>query len=122
MTAIVPTIGRIVWYKMTNWEAEQINERRKHATSFMDWHRALKSGAQVHVGNKVNAGQLYPAMVVVCWGDTPTSAVNLQVFLDGNDTFWATSKSVGEKDGYYQWMPYQLGQAAKHQAEAKPVA
>ena len=55
-------------------------------------------------------------MIIVAWGDTPTAAVNLQVFLDGNDTFWATSKSVGEREGDYQWMPYQKGQTAKTEA------
>lgn len=122
MPEIVPTIGRIVWYKMPTHHAMAINGRRKHAQEKMDWHRALKSGAQVHVGNQVEAGQLYPAMIVRTWGDTPTSAVNLQVFLDGNDAFWATSTSVGDEDGKYQWMPYQLGQAAKTEAvQAKQV-
>ncbi len=119
MTEIVPTIGRIVWYNMPNWHAEDINRRRKDARDRMDWHRALKSGAQVHVGNDVKAGQLYPAMVVVAWGDAPTSLVNLHVFLDGGDQFWATSIGVGEKEGTYQWMPYQKGQAAKAEAAEK---
>ncbi len=110
---ITPTSGRIVWYKMANYEAQQINKRRQDAQNKMDWHRALSTGAQIHIGNEVKAGQLYPAMIIIPWGITPESAVNLQVFLDGNDTYWATSKCVGEKEGDYQWMPYQLGQAAK---------
>lgn len=119
---IIPTVGRIVHYKMPQWHAEAINQRRKDARDRMDWHIALKSGAQVHGGNEVKAGQLYPAMVVVVWGDTPTSAVNLQVFLDGSDQFWATSITVGEKDGTYQWMDYQKGQAAKTEAAEKTAA
>lgn len=113
---IVPTIGRIVWYRMSVASAIEINQRRKDAMGWRDWFRALKPGAQVHVGNQVQAGDLYPAMIVRTWGDTPTSCVQLQVFLDGNDTFWATSVNVGTGDGTYQWMPYQKGQAAKTEA------
>jgi hypothetical protein len=57
------------------------------------------TGHVAHVGNQVTAGDVYPAMIVRVWGDTPESAVNLQVHLDGNDTYWATSRVVGD----YAW-------------------
>jgi hypothetical protein len=116
MNGITPTLGRIVLYRMSDFDANAINQRRKDARDKSEWHRTERTGAQVHVGNEVRAGNLYAAMVVGVWGDTPSAAVNLQVFLDGSDTYWATSRVVGEQDGNYQWMPYQKGQAAKTEA------
>lgn len=101
--APVPTIGRIVLYTLPNWQAEEINRRRKDASDKMDWHRALKSGAQVHVGNSVKDGQVVPAIIVAVWGNTPECAVNLKCLLDGTDDFWATSVSVGDKPGSFAW-------------------
>jgi hypothetical protein len=113
MVAITPTVGRIVWYKITACEAEAINRRRAHARAAINHHRETKTGTIVHCGNEVIAGKLYAAMIVEVWGNIAESPVNLQVFLDGNDTFWRTSACVGENEGEYQWMPYQKGQAAK---------
>jgi hypothetical protein len=44
----------------------------------------------------------------------------VQVLLDGNDAYWATSRNVsdGAVPGSYHWMPYQLEQAAKAEALA----
>lgn len=98
-----PSIGRIVLFTLGAFHADEINRRRKDATDRMDWHRALKSGAQVHVGNTVEAGQKFPAMIVAVWGDTPQCAVNLKVMLDGTDEYWATSVSVGEGPGKFAW-------------------
>jgi hypothetical protein len=117
--AIIPTIGRIVWYKMTSYEATEINQRRRDAIEKAAWHSAIRSGAQVHRGNEAKAGSLYGAMIVAVWGDQPDSCVNLQVFLDGSDTHWATSRKCGEREGDYQWMPYQKGQAAKTEVAEK---
>lgn len=128
MTAIVPTIGRIVLYTLPQYQVEDINRRRKHATEQMDYHRWKKNGAMVHVGNEVRVGQVVAAMVVAVWGNTPASAVNLKLFLDGGDDYWVTSTSVEEVQegssvhtpGRYHWMGYQIGQAAKTEAlEAK---
>lgn len=118
---IVPTIGRIVWYKMTSYEATEINQRRKDFYAKVPWYLAVRPGAQVHQGNEVEAGDLYPAMIVAVWGDQPDSCVNLKVFLDGTDEHWSTSRTVGEREGDYQWMPYQKGQAAKAEALEKKV-
>jgi hypothetical protein len=41
-------------------------------------------------GNPVNAGDIYPAMVVRVW-DQEQGLVNLRVFLDGPDVYWVTS-------------------------------
>lgn len=99
----IPTIGRIVIFSLSVFAAEQINRRRADAQAKMEWHREHKTGAMVHIGNSVEAGQQFPAMIVAVWGKEPTSAVNLKVFLDGSDDFWATSVSVGEGEGTYAW-------------------
>jgi hypothetical protein len=103
---MTPTIGRIVHYTLSESDAAAINKRRD------DYRKAVKGGAvafmdepgwQAHVGNMAAAGDVYPAMIVRTWGSTPESAVQLQVFLDGNDTYWATSRAVGDKPGTYAW-------------------
>jgi hypothetical protein len=100
-----PTIGRIVHYTMPNYVAEEINRRRKDARDRMDWHRALKSGAQVHVGNEVHEGDVFPLMITKVWGNDEGSAFNGQLMLDGNDIFWVTSTKIGEKSGECRWPP-----------------
>lgn len=127
MTAIIPTLGRIVYYTVPSYVADEINRRRQHARDSMDYHRWKKNGTMVHVGNEVKADQIVPAMVVAVWGDTPICAVNLKLMLDGADDYWVTSTSVEAEQpdgshtpGKYHWMPYQKGQAAKTEAlEAK---
>lgn len=112
MTDIIPTPGRIVLYRVNGQQALEINRRRKDAFDRIDWHRAIKSGAQVHIGNEVNEGDIFPMIIVRVWGETPTCAVNGQVLLDGADTLWATSVSVGDRPGSFHWMAYQKAVAA----------
>ena len=119
MTDIVPTKGRIVWYVLSADDAEKINKRRHDATAHLDYHRSNAIGVMVHVGNEAKEGAIYPAMVVETWGNKPDSRVNLKVELDGSDSFWATSRKVGEGPGTYHWMPYQTGQTAKTEALEK---
>lgn len=89
-----PTIGRIVHYMLNSQDAEQINRRRTTSAAIRERIEADKwpLGAQAHMGNAVEAGQVYPMLIVRVCGDDPVSAVNGQVFLDGNDIFWATSR------------------------------
>ena len=122
MVDIIPTKGRIVWYVLSQDDADKINKRRSDASKHMDFHRQNSNGVMVHVGNEARKGAIYPAMVVETWGDKPDSAVNLKVELDGSDTFWATSRHVGEGPGTYHWMPYQKGQAAKTEALEKQLS
>jgi len=128
MSQIVPTVGRIVLFTLTPWQADEINKRRADGSRCIHKHRRESDGTQIHVGNPVKAGQVFPAMVVAVWGDTPQAAVNLKVMLDGTDNHWVTSTSVEDSfddghhtSGHYHWMPYQLGQAAKHSGEIKPA-
>lgn len=118
---IVPTIGRIVLYTLTQDDADRINKRRADSQDWMAFHRKNSNGTMVHVGNYVTPGQQYPAMVVRTFGSFPESCVNLKVELDGSDTYWATSRVVGEGRGFYQWMDYQKGQAAKTEALEKAL-
>jgi hypothetical protein len=99
-----PTIGRIVHYKLTAEQAEQINRRRTNSHSIAERIKEDKwpIGAQAHIGNEAHEGQTYPMIVVVVWSGT---TVNGQVILDGNDTFWATSSSQGDQNGQWQWPP-----------------
>ena len=84
---MTPTIGRIVHYTLNGADVSMI------------------SGSASHSRNPVSAGQVYPAMIVRTWGDTPDSAVNLQVFLDGDGSYWATSRQCGEGEGHWAWPP-----------------
>lgn len=73
-----PTPGRIVIYRLADADVDLIAKQR------------LERGL---MGNSVRAGEHYPAMVVRTFGG---DAVNLQVHLDGEDTYWATSRKQGE--------------------------
>lgn len=103
MTDPVPTIGRIVHYTLHETDADEINRRRHHANKYISEHQERADGSLVHVGNDVSAGETYPMLITRLWGDEPDSAVNGQVFLDGNDTYWATSVTVGDGPRHFAW-------------------
>jgi hypothetical protein len=100
---VVPTIGRLVHYTLDAYDANTINMRRAHAMANLPEHRERPTGAQLHVGNGVSAGDVFPMIIVRVWGDLPESAVNGKVQLDGTDTYWATSVTVGEGERHYAW-------------------
>ena len=104
---MTPPIGRIVHYRLTADQAAQINLRRTNSTSIMERIKVLAwpLGAQAHMGNDAHEGDTFPALIVRTWVGGPTSAVQLQVFLDGNDVLWATSVSVGDGPGTWSWPP-----------------
>ncbi len=99
----IPSIGRIVHYRLSAKDAEAINRRRQHAREHLDEHRANSNGVQIHAGNSVNEGDQFPLIITRPWGDQPDSLVNGQVLLDGNDLFWATSVKVGDGPGTFSW-------------------
>lgn len=92
----IATPGQIVHYYLSAADAEAINRRRADAQR----EGAGSSGKIVHVGNEAREGALYPAVVVATWGG---ASVNLQVWLDGNDTYWATSRGEGEAHTPGKW-------------------
>lgn len=89
-----PAIGRIVHYRLSKEDVAAIERRRK----LLGVDRT-----QLFSGNAVREGDTFPAMIVRAWGEQPTSAVQLQVYLDGNDTHWATSVQVGEGPRTFSW-------------------
>ncbi len=106
---MTPTIGRIVHYRLSERDAQDIN-RRRH--DFMTFTRTYgengNPGATGHVGhfgNAVRPGDIYPAMVVRVFQGNPHDMANLQVHLDGNDLFWATSRHEGDEEGQWMWPP-----------------
>lgn len=106
-----PTIGRIVHYTLTEQDAASINVRRSDFKAFEAGHKhphepgqPAATGHIAHVGNHAEAGQVYPATVVRVF-DSSTSTANLQVTLDGNDTYWATSRAEGDEPGHWAWPP-----------------
>lgn len=117
MSEQIPSIGRIVHYRLSADDAAQINRRRTTGKSIADRMKASAVaieggappivawpyGAQAHIGNDVKEGDVFPMLIVRVWGPMAGSAVNGQVFLDGNDVFWATSRTVGDQPGTFSW-------------------
>ncbi len=87
----IPTAGRIVNYRLNQYNADSIVERRK-------------ASGGLFVGNPVKEGDTFPLIITEAWGHgSPGSAVNGQVLLDGNDSLWLTSVMVGEGPGTFSW-------------------
>jgi hypothetical protein len=95
-------LGGIVYYKLTEVDAAQINRRR--TTGFAIASRMAVSewplGAQAHVGNEARVGQVFP-MIIVRVGDGAAKMVSGQVFLDGTDVLWV--QDVHQGDYFGQW-------------------
>lgn len=103
MNSPEPTIGRIVHYKLDPLDVEHISRRRvANAIEAAAW----PAGAQAHVGNPVKVGQVIPMIVTSVWPDEygpGIYGVNGQCLLDGNDSFWVTSKQNGTDPGMWSW-------------------
>lgn len=104
-----PTIGHIVHYTLTAADAQAINKRRSDFDAFRQTlagtpdpgHRGA-TGHVAHLGNQATAGDVSPAVVVRTFGG---AEANLQVLLDGTDTYWATSRTEGDQPGFWAWPP-----------------
>jgi hypothetical protein len=100
-----PTPGRIVHYRLSAHDVEQITRRRTDSRSIAaridtkEW----PLGAQAHVGNPPVEGDYVPMLIVRTWDGSPS--VNGQAFLDGNDVLWLTSKLEGTEPGTWTWPP-----------------
>jgi len=86
----VPTVGRIVHYRLSGQDANTIMINR--SASHGAW----------PLGNPVAEGQVCAAVVVATFGGPN---VNLHVLLDGFDSFWATSRPEGDGPGTWCWPP-----------------
>jgi hypothetical protein len=76
---VVPSIGRIVHYRLSESDAARAVARRRQHPAFG--------------GNTPRARDVYPMMITRVWSENPTETdcVQGQVFLDGNDSLWVTS-------------------------------
>jgi hypothetical protein len=81
----LPTMGRIVMYRLTDDDARRIQQQRSHDST---------------AANLARSGSTYPAIVVAAFGD---EALNLKVLLDGPDNYWATSRHEGDEPGTWAW-------------------
>jgi hypothetical protein len=110
---MLPTIGRIVYYRLTEADATAINKRR---ADFDAYRRAIPemapdpgepgaTGHMAHVGNHAAEDDVYPALIVRVFEHAAPGCVNLQVHLDGTDTYWATSRYEGDQPGHWTWPP-----------------
>ena len=93
MTEQKPSIGRIVHYKLNEGDVANIDRLMP-----------LVVDGQCQERNPVTAGDVYPAMVVRVFDPSPTTA-NLRVFLDGADSYWATSRTEADEPGHWTWPP-----------------
>jgi hypothetical protein len=124
MQIVKPSIGRIVVYKLSAQDCEQINRRRTDGISISERMKTTLSvleadegladkiwprGAQAHIGNLVVEGQALPMIItqVFIEGEPNTlslpSSVNGQVFLDGNDVLWVRDAEQGNEIGMWHW-------------------
>lgn len=117
MSEQVPSIGRIVHYRLSVDDAIQINRRRTSGVSIATRMKSFvpsaqenesviygwPEGAQAHIGNAVKEGDVFPMLITKVWGDNPSSAVNGQAYLDGNDVLWVTSACVGDGPRTFSW-------------------
>jgi hypothetical protein len=83
---MIPSVGRIVQYILTEGDAAAIYSGSKLIDNSANGHKA---------------GDVLPLLICKVWSDDPTedTAVNGQVFVDGNFTYWATSRQQGDGEG-----------------------
>jgi hypothetical protein len=106
------SLGRIVLYTLTEQDAAEINRRRTTGSAIANRigkntpdSSAWPVGAQAHIGNEAEAGQVYPMIVTRIWSAVSPGCVNGQVLLDGNDCLWATSVIEGTGERTWMWPP-----------------
>ena len=81
-----PTVGRIVHYALSEYDIAAINRGTQRQFN--------------NIGNAVEVGQICPAMIVRVFDpEGGSGTANLQVFLDGSDSYWATSRKNGDEPG-----------------------
>ena len=98
---MTPTIGRIVHYKLSLEDAGKLNKRYDDGAGPRSAKNA-DSGAQVHVGNRVERSETVPMIITKVWTE---ESVNGQVILDGNDSLWVTSAVRGQNESQWDWPP-----------------
>ncbi len=100
------TVGRIVHCVLSEEDAGAINRRRTTKASIAEriTQKLWPLGAQAHIGNHVKAGETYPAIAVRIFGDSENPLASFQVFLDGNDNYWAIARfESANLPGSWHW-------------------
>lgn len=84
-----PTIGRIVHYRLSQYDCQRIEFNRS------------KYGL---LGNPVAAGDVVPVLVTKVWS---SDLINGKAQIDGEGSFWVTSaaRGVGDEPGTWFWPP-----------------
>jgi len=113
--------GRIVYFVFSQQAAEEVMRRRTSGPKIAErlMLRTWPEGAQAHVGNPVQAGDIAPAMVVAVFTETPNmhGGINLKVMLDGSDVYWACSVPFDEKKRPFTWHWMFEGQAERYKPD-----
>jgi hypothetical protein len=113
-----PTLGRIVHYKLTEAEAKATTKRREDFRAYMrknpgsTWDGFTlgpgdpgQTGHQAHWGSMVDEGDTFPAIVTYYDIQDNVVWINLQVFLDGNDSLYVIDPEFGDEPGQWSWPP-----------------
>jgi hypothetical protein len=106
-----PSIGRIVLYVLSKVDVEAIRFRRDHGSVLQQDVNSPKvgyvpksyAGFQIHSGNPVEVGTVCPMVITSVWGSGAGETVNGQVFLDGTDSYWATSRACDPEKAPGTW-------------------
>lgn len=100
---VLPTIGRIVLYTLTQSDADTVNRRRTTGSSVLrrmeDNPPSWPAGAQAHIGTVVEAGDTLPLIITA----VRDSFVNGKVLLDGTDELWVQAVPEGVGGGAWAW-------------------
>lgn len=99
MNTPTPAPGRHVLYVLGETDVETINATRALSAATCP---ADKNHLAPARGNYVQAGDIYPAMLIRIW-NPETGLANLQVFLDGTDSHWATSRELNSEKSPGTW-------------------
>lgn len=81
-----PTLGRVVHYRLSEQDVQQITQRRARTGD---------------TGQENRAGDICPAIVTNVW---MTGEANLKVLLDAQDDHWPPSRTEGDTPGTWSWL------------------
>lgn len=102
-----PSIGRIVHYRLSEKDTVQITRRRTSTEAIRERMHAgtWPEGVQAHIGNDVQAGEVFPLLIVKVWAGN-ADAISGRVFLDGSDELAVAGVSPGDEPGTWFWPPF----------------
>ncbi len=87
-SSISPVLGKRVLYMLSEADVRLIAQERREA------------GSKTFHGNDPREGAILPGVIVATFGH---STANLQVFLDGNDSYWPTSRGQFDPERNGRW-------------------